>query len=47
MEFAAHPPLIITSDNYEEGVALQRSTRHEETAQINIFKHRQNNSQGQ
>ena len=37
MEFAAHPPLIITGDNYEDGVALQRSTRHEETAQINIF----------
>lgn len=37
MEFAAHPPLIITGDNYEDGVALQRSTLREETAQINIF----------
>lgn len=37
MEFAAHPPLIITGDNYQDGVALQRSTRREETAQINIF----------
>lgn len=37
MEFAAYPPLIITGDNYEDGVALQRSTRREETAQINIF----------
>ncbi len=37
MEFAAHPPLIITGDNYEDGVALQRSTSGEETAQINIF----------
>ena len=27
MEFAAHPPLLITGDNYEDGVALQRSTR--------------------
>ena len=37
MEFAAHPPLIITGDNYEGGVAMQRFTRHEDTAQINIF----------
>lgn len=36
-EFAAHPPLIVTGDNYGDGVALQRSTRHAETAQINIF----------
>lgn len=37
MEFIAHPPLIITGDNYEDGVALQRSTLREETPQINIF----------
>lgn len=37
MEFAAHPPLIVTGDNYEDGVALQRAAAGRETAQINIF----------